>query len=102
MLISIADGQKCIIHILATPGASADRVGEIIVDANKQSYLKIYVTTIPEKGQANKAIIKLLSKILNLAKSKFIVEHGETNRRKRIRIDAPHDNVLLVLQKYLS
>lgn len=48
--------------------------------------LKIAVTTAPEKGKANKAIIKLLAKSLSLTASDFALLSGQTNSRKRFGV----------------
>lgn len=73
-----------VLYVLATPQAAKDRLGEIVEDADGQAYLKVYVTTVPEKGKANKAIIALLAKKLDLAKSQLDIIHGEKDRRKQI------------------
>lgn len=44
------------------------------------------VTAPPDEGKANKAVIKLLSKALHLAKSRFTIIHGATDRHKVIGI----------------
>lgn len=76
--------EGCVLYVLATPQAAKDRLGEIVEDADGQAYLKVYVTAIPEKGKANKAIISLLAKKLDLAKSELELVYGEKDRRKQI------------------
>ena len=49
--------------------------------------LRIYVTTVPEGGKANAAVIKLLAKALGLAKSRLTLVRGEAARDKVFRID---------------
>ena len=44
------------------------------------------VTATPEDGKANLALIKLLSKALHLAKSRFTIIRGITDRHKVIEI----------------
>jgi uncharacterized protein YggU (UPF0235/DUF167 family) len=44
------------------------------------------VTVAPEDGKANEAIIKLLSKTLHMAKSRFTIIRGATDRHKVIGI----------------
>lgn len=53
--------------------------------------LKIKVTAPPEKGKANEAVIRLLSKALRLAKSKFSVTSGLHSRKKTICIEGATD-----------
>ncbi len=83
--------EVSVLYVLATPQAAQDRLGEIIEDADGQAYLKVYVTAVPEKGKANKAIISLLAKKLDLAKSQLDIIHGEKDRRKQIVVSASPD-----------
>ena len=49
--------------------------------------LKCYLKSSPEKGKANKELIELLSKALQLPGSACIIISGATSRLKRVRID---------------
>ncbi len=49
--------------------------------------LKISITTAPEKGKANKAIIKLLAKTLGTAPSRIRVIRGQTSPDKTVEIE---------------
>tara|TARA_R110000868_G_scaffold189695_1_gene432844 strand:- start:30654 stop:30893 length:240 start_codon:yes stop_codon:yes gene_type:complete len=67
-------------NIRVTPNASRNAIkmdGDI---------MRVYVTTVPESGKANKAVIVLLSKELNIAKSKISIVKGETGKDKTIFI----------------
>ncbi|MFQ5713056.1 MAG: DUF167 domain-containing protein [Candidatus Scalinduaceae bacterium] len=46
--------------------------------------LKIAVTSLPEKGKANKAIIKALAKWLNIKTSDIQIVSGEKSKDKEI------------------
>ena len=46
--------------------------------------LKIAVTQVAERGQANKALVELLSKRLRIAKSRIELLAGETSSQKRL------------------
>lgn len=82
-----------VLYVWATPGAAKERLGEIVLDADQQPNLKVYVTAIAEKGLANKAIIALLSKKFGIAKSLFEIIVGEKDRHKRILIQIPVDEL---------
>ncbi len=82
-----------VLYVWATPGAAKDRLGEVVLDADQQPNLKVYVTAIAEKGLANKAIIALLSKKLGIAKSLFEIVVGEKDRHKRISIQISVDEL---------
>lgn len=83
--------NQAVLHIWASPGSAKERLGEIVLDADQQPYLKVYVTAIAEKGLANKAIINLLSKKLGIAKSLIEIISGEKDRQKRIAFQTSPD-----------
>lgn len=47
---------------------------------------RVFVTAAPEKGKANDAVLKLLSKTLDVPKSRLKIVKGETSRDKLIQI----------------
>ena len=53
---------------------------------NKLPELKVYLTAVPIDGKANKELIKLLSKELNINKSKISIIKGEKNKEKVLEI----------------
>lgn len=76
--------DQAVLYVWATPGAAKERLGKVVEDADQQPYLKVYITAIAEKGKANKAIINLLSKKLQVPKSSIDIISGETDRHKRL------------------
>ena len=48
--------------------------------------LRAYVTTVPENGKANAAVLKLLSKALGVPKSRLELVRGATARDKLFRV----------------
>ena len=70
------------IPVRVTPKAAANRIA---VDAD--GLIRVYVTTVPEDGKANAAVIKLLAKALGVAKSRLVLVRGATSRDKLFRID---------------
>ena len=54
---------------------------------DKENTLKIAVTAVPEKGKANEALIKLLSKEYKVAKSQIKILSGHNSQIKLIRIN---------------
>jgi|SRR5574344_2392796 uncharacterized protein len=78
-----------IIRIKLSPNASTNAFREVFCDENGIEYLKAMVVTVPEKGKANKELIKMLAKILKIAKSAFTIISGETDHLKKIYIAQP-------------
>lgn len=48
--------------------------------------LKLKVSAPPEDGKANLAVIQLLSKALDIPKSRIEIHQGEKSRNKQVRI----------------
>lgn len=50
-------------------------------------FLKVYLTSVPECGKANKKLIEILSEAMNVSKSKIAIIRGEKSHDKIIEID---------------
>jgi len=70
-----------IINIKVTPGTSRNQL-EKLSDTN----WRIKLTTAPVDNKANLALIKFLSKELNLKKSQIRIIKGDKSREKIIKI----------------
>lgn len=77
-------GDTFEVHV--TPKASVNNIKPQDAGEGKIS-LKIYVTTAPEDGKANEAVIKLLSKALKVPKSAITIIQGLKSRKKVVRIE---------------
>ncbi len=53
---------------------------------NGEQLMRVYVTSVPEDGKANKEVIKLLSKELKIPKSSIKIIKGKTCKDKIIEI----------------
>lgn len=69
-----------------TPGAAKDAIGGGWTDAQGARWLIARMRAVPEKGRANDALIALLAKRLDWPRSAILLESGDTNRLKRLRI----------------
>ena len=76
-----------ILRIRVTPNSSKFAIAGIFTDANSNTYLKVNLVSVPEKGKANQELIKHLSKLLKISKSSFTILSGDTDRYKKISID---------------
>jgi uncharacterized protein (TIGR00251 family) len=70
------------IYIKVIPRSSQSRV-EKLADGT----YKVWVTVVPEKGKANKEVIKLLAKYFQVSKSQVEIVGGQTTRIKMIDIN---------------
>lgn len=73
--------QGTVVPIKVIPKSSCD---EIIGWENGE--LKIRLSAIAEKGNANKKLLFFLAKTLKIAKSRISILRGKTSRRKQILI----------------
>lgn len=74
------------VTIKLTPKASRNAVQGWAEDAEGNKILKVSVTTVPEKGKANEALIELLAKEWKLPKKAFSLIRGETDRLKVLKV----------------
>ena len=89
--------DKILLYIKVTPKASNNRIGKILDKA-----LKIYVTAVPENGQANRAVIELLSKNLRVSKSNISIENGFTGQKKTVSLFGNRESMIKYLQIMIS
>ncbi len=68
-----------LIPVKVVPGASRDRIVGVLGGA-----LKVTVAAPPEKGKANKAVIRLLARALGVRTNQLSVVQGETTPHKVI------------------
>ncbi|GLS89652.1 UPF0235 protein [Psychromonas marina] len=78
------DADDLLLRLVLQPKASRDAFVGLHGDE-----LKIAITAPPVDGQANKHLIKFLSKQFKVPKSAVIVEKGALNRHKLVRIKNP-------------
>ena len=82
-----------VIRVRVQPGAKRDEVA-----GKREGALLVRVTAPPIEGRANKAVCKLLAKILGIPASRVEVVRGESSRDKTIRLAgvAPADAAALL------
>lgn len=69
------------IAVRVTPKAARN---DVVVEGDG---LRVTVTTVPEDGKANKAVVKLVAHALGIAKSRLTLVRGATSRDKTFRVD---------------
>lgn len=72
--------SKKIFNVRVTPHAKQNKVVE------SDGVLRVYTTVAPENGRANNAVIELLSKHFDVAKSQIKIVRGVATRDKVIEI----------------
>jgi uncharacterized protein len=78
--------MPCLIAVRVTPRSSKPGIGEWKIGADGRDELEIRVSAPPADGQANEAVVKLLSKQLGIPRSAILIAGGATARHKRISL----------------
>ena len=74
-----------LLRIKLAPSAARKNIGcGVCFSANDECYLKASVVSIPEKGKANKELLKILAKELHIAQSQLEIISGEVEHWKKI------------------
>ena len=92
------DGLNILIRL--TPDSAKDEVFSIEKSDLGGPYFKARVRAQPEKGKANKALIKLIAKWLKIPKSNATLKSGTQSRLKTIEIINPDDETIKRLKNY--
>lgn len=87
------------LSVRLTPNGGRDRIDGVESAADGEVFLKARVSTVPENGKANKALIALLASELRLPKSSIGFVSGETSRKKILRIEGDPEELDRKLQK---
>ena len=91
------------VSLRVTPRAGVNRVeGVVGEDAEGKPFLRVRVTDAPEKGKANAAVIKLLSKAWRLPRSAFEVVTGESDRNKSVAVRGDPEALAEVIEDWLA
>lgn len=69
------------------PHAASDSIDGVDLLADGSHVLKVRVRAVPEKGRANKALIKLLAKAFGVAPTYVSVIRGAGARKKTLQIN---------------
>jgi uncharacterized protein len=70
------------LQIKISPGKPRTEIKEIM----ENNVIKISISSPPEKGKANKELIKFLSKEFNIQKDNIKITSGQTDKIKLIRL----------------
>ena len=78
------DGVELFVRL--TPRSSKDALEGVEQTADGRSHLAARVRAVPEKGEANAALEKLLAAAIGIPKKSLSVVAGGTSRLKTVRI----------------
>jgi uncharacterized protein (TIGR00251 family) len=95
-----SNGQRGVaLPVRVIPRASRNEFVEILSDQT----VKIRLTAPPVEGKANEELIKFLSDVLDVPKSKIEIVAGQTGRDKLVSIlDASNDEIQKKILEHLA
>ncbi len=99
-MIYSSNDSAIILSVKITPNASEQCVKGVITSADGADFLRINVVSVPEKGKANKELIKFLSKELDIAKSNIEIISGESNHFKKLKINSTSPFIINKLEQW--
>ena len=79
--------QGISIALRVTPRGGRDDIDGIETLANGRSVVKIRVRAIAEGGEANRAVMELLAKVLGVPRARVRLLSGATSRLKQVAVD---------------
>ncbi len=91
-----------LLDVRVTPNASKNRCGGLWIGAGGEERLVIRVTAPPDKGRANKAVLKIVAETLGLSKSSVSIAAGEKGRLKTVAIDSDSGDIIGRIEALLS
>ena len=81
----------------ASPKAGRDAIEGIVTADDGRDWLAVKLTAAPSDGAANVALVRLLAKVLGVAKRDVRLVSGATARLKRLHISGDADDLAAVL-----
>lgn len=81
-----------------TPKSGKDQIVGRLVNSDGSVEVCVRVIAPPDKGKANKAVIKLLAKELGVPKTSLEVARGETSHHKLISLDCDQAHIATWLE----
>ena len=79
--------QGISVALRVTPRGGRDEIDGLETLANGRTVVKMRLRAIAEGGQANRAVVELLARALDVPKARVRVLSGTTSRLKQIAVD---------------
>lgn len=96
------DRGDVLLSVRLTPRAKKESAGGLWYDSGGAAWLCASVRAVPEKGQANAALIHMLSRLFLIPASTIALEAGGVSRLKRVRIAGDGDRIITTLQNVIG
>ena len=87
------------LDVRLTPKGGRDAIDGVETLSNGRSVLKVRVRAIPQEGEANEALCRLIAKSLGVAPRDVALTGGATSRIKRLTISGDGAALIAALEK---
>ncbi len=77
-----AEEDPFFLWVHVKPKSSSDA----ILGLDEKGFLQVQLKALPDRGAANRGCCQLLSRAMNLPRSRIVLEKGHVSRHKKIRI----------------
>ncbi|MEJ0095267.1 MAG: DUF167 family protein [Methylocella sp.] len=84
-------GDGVLLSVRLTPKSSRDEIGGAERLADGRIVLKVRVRAVPQDGEANAALIRLIAKSLGIPAASVRLESGATGRLKTLMLSGGHE-----------
>jgi uncharacterized protein YggU (UPF0235/DUF167 family) len=74
------------LHVRLTPKSAVDAIEGVETASDGRSHAKARVRAVPEKGEANAALERLVAKVFGVPASAVTIIAGQTARLKTVRV----------------
>ena len=91
------EGGRMYLHVRLTPKGGRDSLDGVETGVDGKIYLKARVSSVPEDGKANAALVALIAKTCKVPKSAIRLISGDTARMKQLEVSG-HGNQLAVAE----
>ncbi|MBO6902985.1 MAG: DUF167 domain-containing protein [Rhizobiaceae bacterium] len=83
------DGIELFVRL--TPRGGGERIDDVVEASDGRHYLSARVRAVPEKGEANAALVALIARAFGLPRRAVTLSAGHTGRLKTLRISGEPD-----------
>jgi hypothetical protein len=80
------DGGGLALSVRLTPKSSRDEIGGLDRLSDGRTVLKVRVRALPQDGEANEALLRLMAKALQLPRASVRLESGASGRVKTLSL----------------
>jgi uncharacterized protein (TIGR00251 family) len=95
-------GDGLVLTVRLTPKSALDQIGSVAQLSDGRPVLKVRVRAVPQDGEANGALIRLLAKALHISASAVRLESGASGRLKTLHLQGDPETLAAGLTRVSS